>query len=120
MEAIADELANLFDQLGKCDKKIFKLKNEIKGAEEFIESVSGSEVDRSGFEQSLDLPIFKSELKGYEDERDRLVESIEQIESDKFGEEIPRTKEGELQVPWERMILTHTQRQVGGVFRNRK
>lgn len=104
-----DELANLFDKLGKFDKKIFELKAKIARAERFIKSgvVSNDNVD--DFEHSLRIQEFKDELANCELERDEIMKNIDLLESDRFGEEIPRDKEGNLQVPWDTIELANAQ-----------
>lgn len=113
-----DEIANLFDQLGRHDKKIFDLKAEIAKAERFIKFGVGANDDGSAFEHSLRIDEFKDELAKYEAARKEMAENIDSLESARFGEEIPRDKDGVYQVPWDEIELSNAQ--VGQVLRDIK
>lgn len=113
-----EELAMLFDKLGKFDKKIFELKRKIAIAERFIEFGIASDDNGDAFEHSLRIQEFRDELAHCELERETIMENIDLLESARFGEEIPRDKEGHLQVPWDAIELANAQ--VESVMREQK
>ncbi len=116
----ADEIANLFDELGKYDRRIFDLSGEIRKADEFIEEISVSEADRIGLEQSMGIDVVRTELEKHRSERDRIAQDIEKLQESTLGKEIPRNENGEYEVPWDKIQLIQAQAQVNIVFRGTK
>ena len=102
---IDDEITSLFNQLGRYDEKIHSLKVEIDKAQRFIDAIAGNEIDRIGLESSLGMDFSRGELRKHELERNRIFRSIEELQSSRLGEEIPRTESGQYKIPWDTIKL---------------
>lgn len=95
---------DLWVELCDCETIIHNLEVEIGGMDAFITMVAGSDADRKGLEQSLNMAFYMSELDKFIGRRDSLTSTIEALEKNRLGEEIPRSPSGTMQVPVEEMI----------------
>ncbi|MBA4337073.1 hypothetical protein C0416_04875 [bacterium] len=100
----ANDLASLYGELCTHEKRVFDIRQKLAGA---------------GLERSLNIDVYRKEIEETERQKKLLATKIEQLEREKFGEEIPRTKSGSFSVPLEEMILAQVQNQVNDAFKDR-
>ncbi|MBD3156864.1 hypothetical protein GF369_03475 [Candidatus Peregrinibacteria bacterium] len=113
---LQEKRMHLYEQLRIYDETIHNLEEEIASAEQFIDDVADSTLDKKGLVQSMGVSVLRQELKEIQKKQAGVFEEIRCLEARQFGEEIPRGKDGKPEMPWEKIYLLEVEKEINALF----